>query len=94
MLVEYEPQAGSEIISAKFPTEGYGSMGVIEIDLFPEDVDSRDHPDAVNFRRLLEEVAGEYDCRLLSYEVERGTVSFSFDDDGLTAEVLKLLRQR
>jgi len=69
-------------------------MGVIEIDLFPKDVDSRDHPDAVNFRRLLEQVADEHECHLLSYEVDRGTVSFSFDDDGLTAEVLKVLQEK
>jgi hypothetical protein len=69
-------------------------MGVIEIDLFPEDVESRDHPDAVHFRRLLEEVAEDYECHLLSFDVDRGTVSFSFDDDGLTAEVLKVLQER
>ncbi len=67
-------------------------MGVIEVDLFSEEVDSADHPDAARFRELLEEVAEEYRCRLVSFEVERGMVSFSFDDDVLTAEILKILQ--
>lgn len=67
-------------------------MGAIEVDLFSQDVDTADHPDAVRFRELLEEVAEEYRCRLVSFEVERGTVSFSFDDDVLTAEILKILQ--
>ncbi len=67
-------------------------MGVIEVDLFSEDVNSLDHPKVVRFRKVLEEVAEQYRCVLLSFEINRGTVAFSFDDDGLTAEILKLLR--
>lgn len=67
-------------------------QGVIEVDLFSEDVDNTDHPEAAAFRELLEEVAGQYRCRLVSFEVERGTVSFSFNDDVLTAEILKILQ--
>lgn len=67
-------------------------MGVIEVDLFSEDVDTPDHPDAVNFRDLLESVADEYDCSLLTFDVEMGTVAFSFDSDELTAEILKILQ--
>lgn len=66
-------------------------MGIIEVDLFSEDVDSPDHPEVAEFKTLLERVAAEYHCRLTSLEIDRGTVSFSFDDDGLTAEVLKVL---
>jgi len=66
-------------------------MGIIEVDLFSEHVKSADHPEAARFKRLLEEVAKEYQCRLLSFEVEHGTVSFSFDDDVLTAEILNIL---
>ena len=71
-----------------------GSMGIIEVELFSEDVESQSHPKAIEFRRLLEQVAEEYDCQLLSYEVDHGTVSFSFDDDVLTAEILKVLGAR
>jgi len=67
-------------------------MGVIEVDLFSEDVNSLDHPKVVRFRKVLEEVAEQYRCVLLSFEIDRGTVAFSFDDDGLTAEILNLLR--
>jgi len=69
-------------------------MGVIEVDLFSEEVDSTDHPEAVKLRALLEELAEEYHCRLLSFAVEQGTVSFSFDDDVLTAEILNILQRQ
>jgi hypothetical protein len=69
-------------------------MGIIEVDLFGEEVDSPDHPEAVKFRMVLEAVAEEYGCVLLSYEVEQGTVAFSFDNDELTAEILKVLEDK
>ncbi len=67
-------------------------MGVIEVDMFEEDVDSPEHPVAGSFRELLEEVAEGYKCRLVSFEVAHGRVSFSFDSDELTAEILKILQ--
>ena len=66
-------------------------MGIIEVDIFEEDVDSPEHPVADSFRELLEEVAEQYGCSLLSFDVKRGTASFSFDNDELTAEILKVL---
>jgi len=67
--------------------------GFFEVDLFPEEVDSPDHPYAAQFRDILDNVAKEYDCTLLSFEVDKGTVTFSFDSDELTAEILQLLEQ-
>lgn len=67
-------------------------MGVIEVDLFSEDVDSPYHPEAIKFRALLEDVALEYDCELVSFDVEQGKATFSFDDDGLMAEIIKILQ--
>jgi hypothetical protein len=67
-------------------------VGIIEVDMFEEDVDSPEHPVAESFKALLLEVAEQHGCRLVSFEVERGTVAFSFDDDGLTAEILKILQ--
>ena len=67
-------------------------MGIIEVVLFSEDVDSLDHPEVVKFRRLLEEVADEYHCYLISFEIERGTVLFSFDNDVLDAKIVQLLQ--
>jgi len=67
--------------------------GLFEVDLFPEEVDRPDHPYAEQFRELLESVAREYDCALLSFEVNKGTVTFSFDSDELTAEILQILNQ-
>jgi hypothetical protein len=67
-------------------------MGIIEVDLFSEDVDSLDHPEVVKFRGLLEEVADEYQCYLISFEIERGTVLFSFGSDALNAKIIRLLQ--
>ncbi len=69
-------------------------MGTIEVDFFPEEVDSPDHPEAIILRTLLEQVADDYDCELLGFHVDRGTVSFSFDSDELTAEILKILQEK
>lgn len=68
--------------------------GVIEVDLFPAEVDGAEHPDAVKFKRLLREVAKPYKSRLLSFEVRQGTVSFAFDSDELTAEILKMFQDK
>ncbi len=69
-------------------------MGTIEVDFFPEEVDSSDHREAIILRTLLEQVADDFDCELLSFHVDRGTVSFSFDSDELTADILKILQER
>ncbi len=69
-------------------------MGTIEVDFFPEEVDSPDHPEAIILRTLLEQVADDYDCELLGFHVDRGTVSFSFDSDELTADILKILQEK
>jgi hypothetical protein len=69
-------------------------MGVIEVDLFSEDVDSLDHPEVIKFRNLLEDVAADFDCHLQSLKVRAGTVSFSFDSDELTAEILRVLEMK
>ena len=44
-------------------------MGVIEVDMFSNDVDSAEHPMAESFKDLLEEVAEQYDCHLVSFHV-------------------------
>ncbi len=68
------------------------STGYIEVDLFSRDVNGPDHPEALRFRKILEEVAKEFHCRLVSFEVDSGTVAFSFDSDELMAEILKILQ--
>jgi len=68
-------------------------MGTIEVDLFSEDVDSLDHPEVIKFRKLLEEVADAYHCSLKSFDIDHGTVLFSFDNDELDAKILKILRE-
>ncbi len=68
-------------------------MGIIEVDLFSDDVDSLEHPEVVRFKELLEEVADDYQCHLLSFDIDHGTVSFSFDNEMLTADILKILQE-
>ena len=66
--------------------------GFIEVDIFSKDVNSLDHPEVVRFKRILLEVAEEFDCFLVSFEIDRGTVTFSFNSDELTAEILTILQ--
>lgn len=61
------------------------------MDLFSQDVDDVRHPKAMEFRKVLEDVAEYYGCELVDFGVERGTVFFAFDDDVLTAEILREL---
>ena len=68
--------------------------GVIEVDLFSEDVNSKDHPEVVKFMELLMDVAEEYSCELMFFEIEDGTVSFSFDSNELTANILRVLQDK
>lgn len=69
-------------------------MGVIEVDMFDEEVDSPDHPVADSFKELLTEVAEQYHCSLTSFDIDHGTVSFSFDSDELMADILQILQER
>lgn len=66
-------------------------MGKFEVDLFPEEVNGMDHPRAREFKKVLEAVAADFQGKLLSFEVDHGTVSFVFDSDELNAEILKVL---
>ena len=69
-------------------------MGMFEVDLFPEKVNSTDHPKAREFKKVLEAVAADFQCTLLSFEVDHGTVSFVFDSDELNAEILRVLEEK
>ena len=74
--------------------QGAAVMGMFEVDLFPEQVNSADHPQAREFKRVLEAVAADFRCKLLSFEVDHGTVSFVFDNDELNAEILRVLEEK
>ena len=69
------------------------SSGCFEVDLFSSDVDGVDHPYARQFKDMLESVAEQYGCRLISFEVRKGTAIFSFDSDELNSEILDLLEK-
>jgi ABC-type Mn2+/Zn2+ transport system ATPase subunit len=69
-------------------------VGTFEVDLFPEEVNGVDHPKAKEFKKVLEAVAADFQCTLLSFEVDRGTVSFVFDSDELNAEILRVLEAK
>lgn len=68
--------------------------GIIEVDMFSSEVSSEEHPEAIAFKKILLEVAEEYKCELLHFEVHLGTVSFSFDSDELMANILKILQNK
>jgi hypothetical protein len=68
--------------------------GIIEVDMFSRDVNSEDHPEVITFKEILMEVAEEYNCELLHFEINQGTVAFSFDSDELMADILKILQNK
>ena len=67
-------------------------MGIIEVDMFDREVDDTKHPVAESFQELLVEVAEQHACNLTSFSVNRGVVSFSFDNDELMADIIKILQ--
>jgi len=69
------------------------SSSFFEVEMFAAEVDSKDHPHAAQFREMLENVAKEYQCALISFEVHEGTVTFSFDSDELNAEIIEILKE-
>lgn len=69
------------------------SSGFFEVEMFAAEVDSKGHPHAAQFREMLENVAKEYKCALISFEVHEGTVTFSFDSDELNAEIIEILKE-
>lgn len=71
-------------------SEGFG---IFEVDLFPPEVNNTSHPEAKKFRLLLRKVAEEYECKLIFFQVQNGTVMFAFDNDALMSDILKLLRE-
>ena len=68
------------------------SSAFIEIDMFPKEVNSMEHWEVVHFKGVLEEVAEEYHCSLVSFDIDQGTVIFSFDSDELMANILNILQ--
>ncbi|MFO7987003.1 MAG: hypothetical protein R6U38_14180 [Desulfatiglandaceae bacterium] len=72
---------------------GPETSGIFEVDMFPSDVDSVRHPYVEQFKEMLEEVAREYNCRLVNFQVHKGTTRFSFDSDILNAEIMRMLQR-
>jgi hypothetical protein len=68
--------------------------GVIEVDLFEEEVDNSDHPEALKFRLLLEQVADDHDCELTFFEIKQGTVCFAFDNEELMTKIIKVMNEK
>lgn len=66
--------------------------GAFEVEMFPSHVDSPSHPYADQFKEMLEDVAEEYGCRLVSFGVQKGTVTFSFDSDELNADIMRIIQ--
>ena len=68
------------------------TSGVFEVDMFSADIDDVNHPRVMRLKELLEDVGDEYNCCLTSFDIDKGTVIFSFDNDDLTTEILRILK--
>lgn len=68
------------------------STGFIEVDMFSREINDEDHPEVVQFKHALEATAEDHGCSLTHFEVNEGTITFSFDDDTLMAEILRILQ--
>ncbi len=68
------------------------SHGLIEVDLFPREVDNLAHPEVMHLIQLLEDVAEEYGCNLVHFDIKEGTAILSFDSDVLMAEIIGILQ--
>jgi len=67
------------------------SSGYVEVDMFPKEVNSIDHPEVIQFREVLEDVALDHGCQLTDFDVDCGTVIFAFDNDELMASIIEIL---
>lgn len=68
--------------------------GAIEVDLFDEEIEGPDHPEAQKFRLLLEQVADDHDCELTFFEIHKGTVCFAFDNEELMTKIVKVMQEK
>ncbi len=68
------------------------STELIEIDMFAPEVNDLDHWEVVHFKGVLEEVAEDYGCELVFFDINNGTVTFAFNSEPLMADILKILR--
>ena len=66
--------------------------GVIEVDLFEEEVNDSDHPEAQKFRLLLEQVADDHDCELTFFQIDKVTVCFAFDSEELMTKIINIMQ--
>ena len=89
---DHRKQEAAEKKTEERKGSGRGPGTAFEVEMFPSDVDSVSHPYADQLRDMLTDVAREYDCRLLSFDVHKGIVSFSFDCDELNADILRIIQ--
>jgi hypothetical protein len=64
-------------------------MGFIAFKLFPNDVNSLDHPNVKEFKQMLDAMAIAYKCNLTSFAISHGVVMFHFDNEEITSDILK-----
>jgi hypothetical protein len=68
-------------------------LGYVVVDIFPEHVDSPDHPSVCEFRRILEKIMMPYGCSLTQFTVSRGVAIFQFDKNEMTMDILEDLKK-
>ncbi len=64
------------------------AMKPIALYLFPEKVNSLDEPPVREFREILDRISRSYNCRLINFSINHGTVTFQFDDPKVMRDIL------
>ncbi len=64
------------------------AMKPIILYLFSEKVNSLDEPPVREFREILDRISLSYNCRLINFSINHGTVTFQFDDPKVMRDIL------
>lgn len=67
-------------------------MASLGLTLFPRDTNTLDDPLVKEFRSMLERIAETYRSHLISFAVDHGTVTFNFDKEEVTYDILQDVR--
>jgi hypothetical protein len=63
-------------------------MPLLVLSLFPSDVDSLEHPQVVDLRRMIEGGCAAYDCRMTSFAIKNGVVFVGLTSDEFAKAVM------
>ncbi len=64
-------------------------MVSLGLTLFPKDTNRLDDPWVKEFRNILERIGATYHSHLTGFAIEHGTVTFNFDNEQVTYDILQ-----